>query len=151
MLDLRNCKQLREVPELPRNIEIVDLGGCTSLERLPFNNIYDLPKLSRIDFFYCPEQIGNAVHNHLFSEGHPKFSGFTHFRCNYPGNRIPDCFSYYKEVSNTNLCEIDTGPLHFDSKITIFAFSAVIGRRDDGKDQSTFCIRLEVSNNANDE
>ncbi|XP_059455283.1 disease resistance protein RPV1-like [Corylus avellana] len=146
-LFLRNCKQLREVPELPRNIEIVDLGGCTSLERFPFNNIYDLPKLSWIDFSYCPEQIGNAVHNQLSSEGHPKFSGFPHFRCKYPGNRIPGCFNYCKEVSNTNLCEIDTGPLHFDSKNTIFAFSAVIGRRDHGKHQSTFYIQFEVFNN----
>ena len=67
-LDLKRCKQLREVPELPHGIEYVYLSGCTSLERLPFNNIYDLPKLCQIDFSDCPEQIGNAVHNHLFSE-----------------------------------------------------------------------------------
>ncbi|XP_059454151.1 protein SUPPRESSOR OF npr1-1, CONSTITUTIVE 1-like [Corylus avellana] len=140
-LRLKYCKQLQEVPELPRNIRSVDLGGCTSLERFPFNNF---PKLWWMDFSYCPEQIGNAVHNHLFSEGHPKVGGF---KCIYPGNRIPDCFSYYKEVSNTNLCEIDTGPLHFDSKNTIFAFSAVIGPMDDGKDQSTFVIDFRVFNN----
>jgi hypothetical protein len=67
-LSLKGCKQLREVSELPRNIEYAYLGGCTSLERLPFNNIYDLPKLSWIDFFDCPEHIGNVVHNHLFNE-----------------------------------------------------------------------------------
>jgi Leucine-rich repeat (LRR) protein len=67
-LDLKRCKQLREVPELPRNIKYVWLGGCTSLERLPFNNIYDLPKLNEIDFSDCPEHIGNVVHHHLFSE-----------------------------------------------------------------------------------
>jgi Leucine-rich repeat (LRR) protein len=67
-LRLYRCKQLREVPELPRNIEYVDLGGCTSLERLPFNNIYDLPKLWWIDFSDCPKHIGNVVQNQLFSE-----------------------------------------------------------------------------------
>jgi hypothetical protein len=40
-----------------------------SLERLPiFNNIYDSPKLHKIDFADCPEHIGNVVHNYLFSE-----------------------------------------------------------------------------------
>ncbi|XP_059454790.1 protein SUPPRESSOR OF npr1-1, CONSTITUTIVE 1-like isoform X1 [Corylus avellana] len=143
-LNLEGCKQLREVPELPRNIVDVDLGGCTSLEILPFNNIYDLPKLWWIDFSHCPEQIGNAVQNHLFSEGQPKLSLI---RCIYPGNRIPDCFSYCKEVSNTHLCEIDTGPLHFDSENVTFAFFAVIGTRDDGKDESIFSIDVKVFNN----
>ncbi|XP_059454645.1 disease resistance protein Roq1-like [Corylus avellana] len=142
-LNLKCCKQLREVPELPRNIEYVYLGRCTSLERLPFNNIYDLPKLRWIDFSDCSEQIGNAVHNQLFSEGHPKVYGF---QCIYPGNRIPDCFSYCKEVSNTNFCKIDTRPLHFDYENARFAFFAVI-RKMDGQDEGFFQIDVKFLNN----
>ncbi|XP_059454810.1 disease resistance protein Roq1-like [Corylus avellana] len=143
-LKLERCKQLREVSELPQNIRYVYLGGCTSLERLPFNNIYNLPKLLWIDFSDCPEQIGDAVQNHLFSEGHPKLH---RFHCIYPGNRIPDYFSYCKEVSNNHLCEIDTGPLHFDSLNTTFAFFAVIGTTNDGQDARLFEIVVEVFNN----
>jgi hypothetical protein len=50
-------------------------------------------------------------------------------------------------VSNTQLCEIDTGHLHFDSVNTRFAFFAVIGARDDGKDRYNFSIFVEVFNN----
>ncbi|XP_059451016.1 disease resistance protein RPV1-like [Corylus avellana] len=144
-LRLYHCKQLREVLELPQNIEYVELGGCTSLERLPFNNIYDLPKLWWIDFSDCPDHIGNDVQNQLFSEGHPN-PKVREFECIYPGNRIPDCFHYCKEVSNTNLCEIDiNGPVHLDSENTTFAFFAVIGVRDAQLERS-FRFDVKVSN-----
>ena len=45
------------------------------------------------------------------------------------------------------MCEIDTGPLHFDSVNTTFVFFAVIGARDDGEDESDFWIDVEVFNN----
>jgi hypothetical protein len=54
--------------------------------------------------------------------------------------------NYCKEVSNTHLCEIDTGALHFDSVNTTFAFFAVIGTTDDGQDESTLWIEVKVFN-----
>jgi hypothetical protein len=46
----------------------------------------------------------------------------------FPGNKITNCFSHHKEVSNTNLCKIDiNNPVQMDLEKTEFAFSAVIG------------------------
>jgi Leucine-rich repeat (LRR) protein len=67
-LILEDCKQLQEIPKLPPSIEAVFLHQCTSLERLQFHNICDLPMLRWIDFSGCPEHIGNDVQIHLFTE-----------------------------------------------------------------------------------
>jgi hypothetical protein len=60
------------------------------------------------------------------------------------GNTIPNCFSHHKEISNTNLCEIDiNNPVHLDSEKTGFAFSAVIGT-EHVQDEHYFQIFIEV-------
>jgi hypothetical protein len=48
------------------------------------------------------------------------------------------------------LCEIDTGPLHFDSaigKFLTFAFFAVFGTRDVGQDEVDIDFNVKVFNN----
>ncbi|KAL0552508.1 hypothetical protein IC582_011624 [Cucumis melo] len=40
-LELRNCKLLQEIPNLPQNIQNLDAGGCESLARSP-DNIVDI-------------------------------------------------------------------------------------------------------------
>ncbi|XP_059455280.1 disease resistance protein RML1B-like [Corylus avellana] len=142
-LFLKDCKQLQEIPELPPSVEMVYLVGCTSLERLPFNNIYNSPMLEWIDLSDCPERIRNDLQIHLVSEGHPQGHRFG---CIFPGNKIPDYLSHGKEVSNTKSHEIDINePMHLDSENTRFVFFAVIGT-EDVQDEASFQIWKVINN-----
>jgi Leucine-rich repeat (LRR) protein len=67
-LSLEDCKQLREIPELPPKIQVVYAHGCMSLERFRFNSIYDLPMLRWIDVSDCPKLVRNDVQIHLLIE-----------------------------------------------------------------------------------
>jgi hypothetical protein len=62
-LQLNNCNQLKEIPELPPNIEQVWAGGCMSLERFQFNNIKDLPRLDLIHLSNC-----HGLHEHMLDD-----------------------------------------------------------------------------------
>ncbi|XP_062157857.1 probable disease resistance protein RPP1 [Alnus glutinosa] len=145
-LYLNGCNQLEEIPELPPNIKEVAADGCTSLERFQFNNIKDLPMLEWIEFSNCHglrENMGDDLQICLLSEGHLKDHQYS---CIFPGNKIPDYFSYRKELSNTNWCEIDINePVHLDLENTRFAFSAIIGI-EDVQGVSDFRILVEIIN-----
>jgi Leucine-rich repeat (LRR) protein len=67
-LSLEDCKQLREISELPPKIQVVYAHGCMSLERFRFNSIYYLPMLRWIDVFDCPKLVRNDVQIHLLIE-----------------------------------------------------------------------------------
>ncbi|XP_059430437.1 disease resistance protein RPV1-like isoform X2 [Corylus avellana] len=130
---LNDCKQLQEVLELPPNIESIRASGCVSLESFPevskkFQfDTSELRALDLIDLSRCYKMlvnIGNPEANPLSDEEHLKdyFGGII-----FPGNKIPDWFSYRNENSNRKWCEIDiTGVLYLD-EITRIAFCAVIG------------------------
>ncbi|KAG6655889.1 hypothetical protein CIPAW_05G247400 [Carya illinoinensis] len=143
-LDLSDCKQLQEIPELPPNIEDVYARGCTSLKRLQFSNVFDLT-LRWIDLSDCLElhqNIGDDMQIRLLSEGHPKNHRFN---CLFPGDKIPDWFSHRKQVSKSYTCEMDINiePTHLDGEISRFAFSAVIGTEDE-QDEGAFEIVFGV-------
>ena len=71
-------------------------------------------------------------------------SGHRHFACVFPGKKIPDWFTYHKEVSNSNSCEIDIDELaDLDREITRIAFSAVVGI-EDGQDRDSLAIFVYV-------
>ncbi|XP_059455255.1 disease resistance protein RPV1-like [Corylus avellana] len=126
---LNECKQLRNISELPQNVKAVYARGCTALKRFQFN-IY--PALGWIDLSNCRElreNMGNDMQTHLMSEGRVEDHKFA---CVFPGNKISDWFDHRQEVVNSNSCKIYINQLaHLDWKITRIAFSAVIGTKAD--------------------
>ncbi|KAG2667091.1 hypothetical protein I3760_15G095100 [Carya illinoinensis] len=104
-LDLKNCKQLQQIPALPPNIMGVYAGGCMSLESFPDvskkfqSTASHLRHLGWIDLSGCHKMnvdIGNFVENTILCEGYPKYLlGLIIF----PGNKIPDWFSHTKQNS----------------------------------------------------
>ncbi|XP_059455249.1 disease resistance protein Roq1-like [Corylus avellana] len=152
-LTLEDCKHLREISELPPKIREVYAHGCTSLERCQFN-IY--PTLGWIDLSDCHElheNMWNDLQIYLSSEGHLEDHKFV---CMFPGNKIPNCFSYCRYVSNSNSYEIDIDePADLDGEIKGIVFIAVIGTNADipydhdeiiegGQDEDAYGIVFEV-------
>ncbi|XP_042963128.1 disease resistance protein Roq1-like [Carya illinoinensis] len=118
-LILNDCKKLQEIIEFPTNLEVVDVGGCISLESLPEISEVIFPRLYSIDLFRCYKvNMGNCMPNPLWNRASMIF----------PGNNIPDWFSYCKESTSKSHCcqlEIKGPPLCLDDIIGI-AFCAVI-------------------------
>ena len=77
-LDLDNCKQLKEIPELPPNMQIIRANRCVSLVSFPeiskmfqFMNTNKLGKKNWIELSGCyklAENIGNQVENTLLDK-----------------------------------------------------------------------------------
>lgn len=65
----------------------------------------------------------------------------------FPGNKIPDCFSHCKEVSNKSECEICINePSHLDGKIKGLALCAVLGVKD-GRAPTPIVCSIEIISN----
>ncbi|CAN6688287.1 unnamed protein product [Malus baccata var. baccata] len=50
-LDLRDCTSLKYIPEMPKNVEFLDLHG-SGLQELP-NSVWSLEKISYLDIKFC--------------------------------------------------------------------------------------------------
>ncbi|KAG2668400.1 hypothetical protein I3760_15G158800 [Carya illinoinensis] len=106
-LILNDCKKLQEIIEFPTNLEVVDVGGCISLESLPeISEVFPFPRLYSIDLSKCYKvNMGNCMPNPSWNRANMIF----------PGNKIPDWFRYCKEstTSKSHCCELDIkGPLY---------------------------------------
>ncbi|XP_052191628.1 disease resistance protein RPV1-like isoform X2 [Diospyros lotus] len=93
-LELTDCKKLKTLPFLPRNIIFIDASGCTSLETLPDPAM--LPrKLVRAILINCHTLVKNrpslpleVLRNYLKG-----FNVFEYLNIVAPGREIPKCFS----------------------------------------------------------
>lgn len=65
----------------------------------------------------------------------------------FPGNKIPDWFSYRKENSSSNICEIDINEAsNMDGEIIGMALCAVIGLKDARVPSHILCSVNIISN-----
>ncbi|KAB1200558.1 TMV resistance protein N [Morella rubra] len=121
VLTLKNCKELKEIRELPPSIQRVYASGCISLENFPaVSNILksiscDIQALEWIDLSGCHKMVANIrnhVENPLLGEGHYYLGGTIV----YPGNKLPDWIRHRKDFTSiSKSCEVNiNGPLHWD-------------------------------------
>ncbi|XP_059429109.1 disease resistance protein RPV1-like [Corylus avellana] len=118
---VRNCKQLKEIPELPPDIENIWADGCVSLESFP--ELSSGLRVGKwIDLSGCyklAENIGNqGPYNDYFGGG-----------ILIPGNKIPAWFSHRMENPSAggNSCAIYITGLPFLDEIKKIAFCVVFG------------------------
>ncbi|KAB1205552.1 TMV resistance protein N [Morella rubra] len=134
ILILESCTQLREILELPPNIEEVYASECMSLESFPEvvkkyqYNKCELRALSWIDLSGCNKMhvnIGNHVTNPSLDE-ESSLKGLSGGII-IPGNRLPDWFNHRKESLNNDSREINIDVPLYLGKIRGIPFCAVIG------------------------
>ncbi|XP_052188698.1 TMV resistance protein N-like isoform X2 [Diospyros lotus] len=98
-LELMDCKELKRLPNLPKNIVSINASGCTSLETFPTI----LPrKLAGVSLMHCHTLLKNRpslplelLRNYL--EG---FNDFPEFTIIVPGREIPKCFRYQNNMGH---------------------------------------------------
>ncbi|OWM89410.1 hypothetical protein CDL15_Pgr024158 [Punica granatum] len=89
-LHLNDCKQLREILELPPNINLVDASGCESLERLQAWNLRATSQF-KVNFSNCHKLRDHLAINELLDKA---FTGETEFHVIIPGGDIPSWFNH---------------------------------------------------------
>ncbi|KAB1200449.1 TMV resistance protein N [Morella rubra] len=130
-LDLDDCKNLREIPELPQNIKEISARGCRSLERfsqLPkilwqFNES-GLQDLKEVDVTGCHNLVCDVPKTSMF-QGYPAGNGIA-FMAAFPGSKKPD--SLHPCEKNSGVFEIDIDALrNLDKNIRGIALYVVFG------------------------
>ncbi|XP_042962675.1 putative disease resistance protein At4g19050 [Carya illinoinensis] len=137
-LNLRFCKQLKEILHLPPNIEEVDAIGCVLLEHFPQVSTEfsfgtpDLKWLRRINLSECNKvevDVGNHAPDPLWVQ--ECFREKDSSRIIYPGSRIPEWFKYYKETTSFgNYFEIEidhNASMCFGHQIVALVLCFVVG------------------------
>ncbi|KAG6676243.1 hypothetical protein I3842_15G142600 [Carya illinoinensis] len=106
-LDLSGCTQLKEILQLPPNIESVEACECVLLERFPHVStessfgISDLKRLRMIDLSKCYKvevDVGNHAPDPLLVQ--ERFQEKDSSTIIYQGSRIPEWFKYCKETTS---------------------------------------------------
>ncbi|KAG6676635.1 hypothetical protein I3842_15G162000 [Carya illinoinensis] len=99
-LTLIGCKQLQDIIEFPPNLGSVSAGRCISLESLPeISKRFNFPRLRWIELTRCYKV--NMMRNCMPNPAWNRIGMI------FPGNKIPDWFSHWKETSNSDRCEFD--------------------------------------------
>ncbi|KAJ1407117.1 Leucine-rich repeat [Sesbania bispinosa] len=105
-LDLRHCRELRSLPELPSSLETLDASGCVSLETITFPSTFTeqlKENKKRVAFWNClkldqhsVKAIGlNAQTNMMkFAYHHISTFGPNYGTYVYPGSSVPDWLMY---------------------------------------------------------
>ncbi|XP_052183207.1 TMV resistance protein N-like isoform X1 [Diospyros lotus] len=99
-LELMDCKKLKTLPYLPKNIFSINASGCTSLETLS-----DLPILPRglavVHLMHCHTLVKNKpnLHLELFRNYLKGFVGFERTIV-VPGRDIPKWFKYQNNMGH---------------------------------------------------
>ncbi|KAB1226813.1 hypothetical protein CJ030_MR1G022045 [Morella rubra] len=142
-LDLKDCKQLQQISELPSKIRKILASGCTSLKRFPqlskvcqFNTC-ELQELQWVDLTGSNNivvDIENSVPKGLLFQGHPTGHNFT-FSARFLGSTIPKWFQHCEENSDENSFEVDVSALTNLDEISGIALYIIIG--------SSFGIHVE--------
>lgn len=123
-LNLRGCKKLREIPELPPKVEWVNADGCESLERFALlSNTLERIKSSQImaciSLYRCQRLCDNLPHDVAGNEGtlcsliHS--SKQSEFHLVFPGNEVPRWFSGRKDLVKL----VDKSEFSFDVPLNI--------------------------------
>ncbi|KAK9942302.1 hypothetical protein M0R45_007975 [Rubus argutus] len=120
-LNLRGCKKLREIPELPPNVEWINADGCESLERFALlSNILERREPSQIvaciSLYRCQRLCDNDMAGNegtLCSLIHS--SKQSEFHLVFPGNEVPRWFGRRKDLMEL----VDKSEFSFDVPLNI--------------------------------
>ncbi|XP_040363866.1 TMV resistance protein N-like [Rosa chinensis] len=119
-LNLSGCDRLREIPELPPKVELVNARGCVSLERFSqLSNILEhkeLHTICRMDLSNCHRLYSTLAHDvakkkSIIQNPVESFCSLflTHhrsrlrFRFVFTGSEVPKCFHYRKDLKDIEL------------------------------------------------
>ncbi|XP_024022074.1 LOW QUALITY PROTEIN: putative disease resistance protein At4g11170 [Morus notabilis] len=117
ILDIKNCKKLRSLPQLPSSVTHLDASGCTSLETISSSGCWKLgfniqhvtrPFISKtFSFRNCWKLERNArsiLIDFLYGVDKLNLEGRRHtIEVCYPGNEIPKWFRHQDEGISTTM------------------------------------------------
>ncbi|XP_076900002.1 TMV resistance protein N-like isoform X1 [Bidens hawaiensis] len=79
-IELRNCRSIQSIPNLPANVTSIKVIGCSSLVNLPYN-ISELKSLTILKFYYCPELGSEGPHFLMKVTGLTNLTRLSMIRC----------------------------------------------------------------------
>ncbi|XP_035541722.1 TMV resistance protein N-like [Juglans regia] len=127
-LELSYCEQLKEISELPPNIEILDARGCRSLEIFPevskkFEfNTSSLRNLRLVNLSGCHNMVVNPIRFEENLEDQDADCSLT-----FSGNKIPDWDYHCKlEIPNSYVCDGINVNLVYSDEIKGFIACAAV-------------------------
>ncbi|PRQ24760.1 putative TIR domain, winged helix-turn-helix DNA-binding domain-containing protein [Rosa chinensis] len=142
-LILRDCKRLREIPQLSPTITAINASGCKSLERFSkLSDILDHPNslgwLEWSDLSECHkllfamdldvEKMASILLNQHYDQGN---NSYFESSVVLPGNNIPKWFDFCKHPTDPENCEfVIKLPPNFSGKNSRLALSAVFESTD---------------------
>ncbi|XP_022722530.1 TMV resistance protein N-like [Durio zibethinus] len=153
-LILNNCKNLRSITELPKNLKELYAEQCTSIERYPnlsnigrdlniiaFSNCREVADIQGWDFrsFYKSSFCSplrpdpNEPEKRLLSK-------FKYLEANFPAREVPDWFDY-KEIGSSILFCMPSIPIGLDRGMIVCAIYSV---NEECNDESTSAASLTI-------
>ncbi|GMN43213.1 hypothetical protein TIFTF001_012413 [Ficus carica] len=122
---ISNCKNLRSLPELPFDVEVLDARGCTSLETVSRSSIailhqdrWEYPFAACVLFLNCVK-LNESARSNIIADAQlrilrmatkllrtyripVKYNTASAYIC-YPGNEIPEWYNYQASGSSINV------------------------------------------------
>ncbi|XP_021834144.1 disease resistance-like protein CSA1 isoform X2 [Prunus avium] len=96
-LDLSCCKMLREIVQLPPNIEEIDVGDCISLERFSALEDGDMQLIRVMDMCNCRRLCDNLYVSKIANILLNQMKKYK-IEVKLPGSEVPEWFSCRKDV-----------------------------------------------------
>ncbi|XP_040995837.1 disease resistance-like protein DSC1 [Juglans microcarpa x Juglans regia] len=107
-LDLRYCKKLEEILELPPNIKSVFASGCESLERFPeLSRILEFNGSHNRSLYYLSLDGCDKLHERIWNYKVPNALLWKgHYNATVlPENEIPEWFQHHKEFLENQIAQ----------------------------------------------
>lgn len=108
---LRDCRRLQSIPELPLSIMHLDTTNCTSLESVSTLTTSGLKQQDIASYFFLfinclnldEQSLHRIMDNAYLSSMKAASNNFEGSTCCYPGNRLPEWFTYKKTMTKASI------------------------------------------------
>ncbi|KAL9304299.1 hypothetical protein ACSQ67_021562 [Phaseolus vulgaris] len=136
-LDLRHCRKLRTLPELPPSLETLDARGCVSLETVMFPSTACeqlMENKKRVAFWNClklDEQSLTAIELNaqinMMKFAHQHFSrlGDAQSTYVYPGSKVPEWLVHKTTHDDYVIIDLSSVLSHNSSQLRAFGISMI--------------------------